>query len=125
MENAAKPSGAGGLAQSGWFWLAVFLTAGLALTFVVTPKYNARQGQIERQFHARQVSASGAADDGPQAAAPGKASLITLFPLRVALGILCLIAWGALAAQWLLFARCGSDSRTVRSAEPAEHDLAI
>ena len=84
------------ITDSPWFWAYIFATAGLIALAMATPKYNARQTQLERQFLARQEggqTVKGA--DGQTIAPPHEQNLIlTLGPLFLICACLLVVAWG-------------------------------
>ncbi len=94
------------LVDSPWFWLLVFANAALVGVTLIGPKYNRRQGAIERRYEARQEIArrleggpagvTAAAPESPAAeelsngySSPGDAAhIVPLKPLAVALVLL-------------------------------------
>jgi len=93
------------IAESPWFWLTIFSAVGLLFLIVIGPKYGRRQSQLERQYQARgQVHrdvAEGrplgelAQDEAVEYSTPQK-TLITLTPLKIAIGIVFVVSAGML-----------------------------
>jgi hypothetical protein len=91
------------LADSPWFWAYLFGTAALVALFLAGPRYHDRQGQLEREFSARQASGQVVVGpDGPVPSAEGP-TIISLRPLYAILAVMWSIAWGGL--WWQRFRR--------------------
>src|SRR5688572_4840576 len=98
------------ITDSPWLWAALFTGVGLAALLATGGKFGKRQANIENKFQARAAVASGAleveADDAgvkravkaPEYSTPEK-QLIPLWPLQVALGLLCVASLGFLLRQ--------------------------
>jgi hypothetical protein len=87
------------LTDSPWFWAYLFGTAALVALFLAGPRYHGRQGQLEREFSARQAAGQiVVGPDGPVPPSEGPA-IISLRPLCAMLAVLWTIAWGGLWYQ--------------------------
>jgi hypothetical protein len=63
-DSTQRPSpGRVRLTDSPWFWLLVFANAGLVGVVVIGPKYNQRQGAVERRYEARREVARRAQEE--------------------------------------------------------------
>jgi hypothetical protein len=58
------------LTDSPWFWLLIFANAALVGLTLIGPKYDRRQGAIERRYEARQEIARRAQEGSPEEANP-------------------------------------------------------
>jgi hypothetical protein len=89
MGGGVKP-----IADSPWFWAYLFTTFGLIALAIISPKFAARQTQIEREYQGRQRATQnvrGASPSGPMSG--GGQTVITLRPLFFALAGITTIAW--------------------------------
>jgi hypothetical protein len=103
------PAGRPPLTDSPWFWLLLFANAALVGVALIGPKYNRRQGAIERRYEARQEiarrmqdqpagqtvteeAASGDDAVSHDAVADASAHIVPLFPLAVTLVLLNSVA---------------------------------
>jgi hypothetical protein len=89
MPLPAKP-----VTDSPWFWAYLFTTFGLIALAVISPKFAARQTQIEREYQGRQRATQnvrGASPSGPMSG-DGQ-TVITLRPLFFGLAGITTIAW--------------------------------
>jgi hypothetical protein len=73
-----QPQGRARLTDSPWFWLLVFANAALVGVAIIGPKYNQRQGAVERRYEARRevarrALANSATDRAPDETAPDDA----------------------------------------------------
>ncbi len=92
LDHPASP-----LTDSPWFWGYVFATAALIALFLAGPRYLDRQGQLERQFSARQASGQVVVGrQGPVPPSSGEHMIISLRPLYAILALLLTFAWGGL-----------------------------
>lgn len=95
METSRTPPP---LSDSPWFWAYLFATAGLVALWLASGKYSVRQGQIERQFQAREEARLA------QGGKPAKLPVPTSFEqLRVPLRPLYLILAPIVAGCWIVF----------------------
>ena len=88
--------------DSPWFWLLVFSSMALAALLAIGGKYGQRQARMERQYQARERVATGARGDAAVATtedgserrpyATPEATLIPLWPLKVILGTIAVVA---------------------------------
>lgn len=103
-------SGPPQITDSPWFWAYLFGVCALIGLVLAVPKYGERQSQIERSYQGRQRAAQQQHDQEPNVPMSSPANtLITLYPLFVAVGILSICAWIMLwrthrqkRAAWLL-----------------------
>jgi len=108
------PHGRARLTDSPWFWLLVFANAALVGVALIGPKYNVRQGAVERRYEARREIAGRAlgqpaSDTPPDNAAPDdtasddprpdensprddSAHIVPLLPLALTLVVVNLVA---------------------------------
>jgi hypothetical protein len=87
------------LTDSPWFWAYLFGTAALVALFLAGPRYHDRQGELEREFSARQSSGQVVVGrDGPVTPAAGP-TIISLRPLTALLAVVWTIAWTGLWFQ--------------------------
>lgn len=87
------------LSDSPWFWAYLFGTAALIALFLSGPRYFDRQGQLERQFSARQSSGQVVVGRNGPVPPSGERMIISLRPLYAILAMLLAIAWGGLWFQ--------------------------
>jgi hypothetical protein len=89
MHSARRP-----ITDSPWFWVYLFATAALIALAFISPKYGARQAQIEREFQGRQRAAQQAQGAEPSGdLSNAERTLITLRPLFLALAAITIAAW--------------------------------
>jgi hypothetical protein len=82
------------LTDSPWFWAYLFGTAALVALFLAGPRYLERQGQLERQFTARQASGQVVVGtNGPVPPSTGERMIISLRPLVAILAVGLSVAW--------------------------------
>lgn len=104
------PAGRPPLTDSPWFWLLLFANAALVGVALIGPKYNRRQGAIERRYEARQEIARRMQDQpadqtvteeatvgddaefNDTASIDASARIVPLFPLAVTLVLLNSVA---------------------------------
>jgi hypothetical protein len=87
------------LTDSPWFWAYLFGTAALVALFLAGPRYHGRQGQLEREFAARQSAGQIVVGDrGPIMPTEGP-TILPLRPLYIVLGVVWTIAWVGLWYQ--------------------------
>ena len=77
MTDLQRPS----VVESPWFWACLFSFVACGVLATIGPKYGPRQAQIEREYHARRVSASGNSESMPNAKYDASQTRITLSPL--------------------------------------------
>jgi hypothetical protein len=104
-----QPPGRVRLTDSPWFWLLVFANAALLGVAIIGPKYNVRQGAVERRFEARREVARRALAQPANETAPGdtaasesapdedaaldsSAHIVPLLPLALVLVVANLVA---------------------------------
>jgi hypothetical protein len=88
------------LSDSPWFWAYLFATGALVALWMAGPRYVDRQGQLERQFSARQASGQVVVGrDGPVPPTSDEHTIISLRPLYLVLAALLLVAWVGLWYQ--------------------------
>ena len=101
------------IADSPWFWLELFCIVAVMAIALIGPKFQQRQGQIERRFDGRQHAYSRPA--GEATAEPGVASRQIVDDNRVSLMPLQLVIAGVMLLAAYMLAR----SRTqAKSPEP-------
>ena len=112
------------LTDSPWFWAYLFCTGGLVALFLMSPRYNERQPQIERQMSARQ--AGGQAVSGESGPVRGSTDGDVLISLRPLYGILAILLSGAWFGLWYqrFRVRRGSASQKLRSNQTSHPDNA-
>lgn len=94
--RADKPT----MTESPWFWVMVFSAAGMMFLLAFSPKYAARQRQLEMQYYAREeitrrqvegaTAAPGPARESPPPA-PGEL-IIPLWPLMLLCAAICAVS---------------------------------
>jgi hypothetical protein len=88
------------LTDSPWFWAYLFGAAALVALFLAGPRYLERQGQLERQFTARQASGQViVGTNGPVPPSTGGRMIISLRPLVTILVVGLSLAWVGLWYQ--------------------------
>ncbi len=97
------------LTDSPWFWAYLFAAAALVALFLAGPRYLDRQGQLERQFSARQTAGQVVSGrDGPVPPSTGDQLIITLRPLYAIAAVILVV--GSLGLWYYRF-RPGGRSR--------------
>jgi hypothetical protein len=82
------------VSDSPWFWAYLFTTFGLIALAIISPKYSARQTQIEREYQGRQRATQSARGATPSVELSEEGqTLITLQPLFFGLTTITTIAW--------------------------------
>jgi hypothetical protein len=72
--------------ESPWLWLAVFLSAAILSLTIISPRFEERQPQIERQYQARERSGYAvSAHQEPEELSQGGRLMIPLRPLQLLL----------------------------------------
>src|SRR5690606_35529092 len=86
--NAPEPARRS-LLDSPWYWAYVFVAAALAALFLMRPRFDARQAQIERNYQARHRSVQVRVGERPRTpmSEEGRTS-IQLWPLFLVLSLL-------------------------------------
>ena len=85
------------ITESAWFWLYLFATFGLALLVIMSPKFNSRQAQIERQAQGRSRAIQSQMGHQPSTEmSTADNTIVTLRPLFWILGIALVIGWTTL-----------------------------
>ena len=96
------------LSESPWFWAYLFATAALVALFLIGPKYERRQPQLERQFSARQRAGQvSVGPNGPVPLSDEDRQIISLRPIYGIVGALLLLAWIGLWSQRYRKPSCG------------------
>jgi hypothetical protein len=82
------------VADSPWFWVYLFGTAALVALALASPKYSARQAQIEREYQGRSRAAQQLNGVSPNLRmSTAQRTIITLQPLFVVLAAATAVAW--------------------------------
>jgi Na+/proline symporter len=82
------------ITDSPWYWLYLFATFALVALFVMSPKFYARQAQIERNSQARQRAVQQRVGEEPSAPLSDEAhTTISLWPLYTIMSMLLLAGW--------------------------------
>ena len=103
MNPNAEPARRVSITDSPWFWVELFSIVALLATTVIGPKFQQRQGQIERRFEGRQQAYSRPAGD--PTAEPQIGSRRIVEDNRVSLGPLQLILAGVMLLAAVMLAR--------------------
>lgn len=104
------------LTDSPWFWAHLFCVAGLIAIFLMTPKYGARQAQMERQFQGRQhASQTPDKEESTSNYSDEEHTLIQLGPLFWLLAAGVVVTWGCL--WWTHFRKRSFDVAIPSQAE--------
>ena len=82
------------LSDSPWFWLYTFATFGLVLLVIISPKFDARRVQQERQYQGRARALQQRMGEEPDVPLSTTGhTWLTLRPLYVLLGGLVTVGW--------------------------------
>ena len=99
------------VADSPWLWIAVFVCGALIALTLITPKFQRRQLQLERQYEARQAAGQSVrGEDAGRATLSGRL-IITLKPLFyllvLALLVLTIVFWSGRIRHYLSSSAAG------------------
>ena len=98
MTDLQRPS----VVESPWFWACLFSFVASGVLATIGPKYGPRQARIEREYYARQVSASGNSESIPNAKYDASQTRITLSPLLFLFTVIMIVSGAVLGLQRLV-----------------------
>jgi uncharacterized membrane protein YbhN (UPF0104 family) len=100
--------------DSPWFWAYWFGIFALVALFLASPKFQARQAHIEREYQGRTRAAQNLQGDEPdvELSAPGRTE-ITLWPLFAGLSAITVVSW-------LVYYRTHRTPNSPRAGNPEE-----
>src|SRR5262245_7525511 len=88
------PAASRSMTDSPWFWAYLFTTAALIALALISPKFAARQAQIEREFQGRQRVAQNVHGQEPSGTlSTAEKTLVSLRPLFFGLAGITTVAW--------------------------------
>ncbi len=107
MTDLQRPS----VVESPWFWACLFSFVACGVLATIGPKYGPRQAQIEREYHARRVSASGNSESLPNGKYDASQTIITLSPLLIMFAVIMIFSGAVLVWQRFVrpYRRVGDD----------------
>lgn len=90
----SSPAARQPITDSPWFWAYLFGTAALVALALASPKYSARQAQIEREYQGRSRAAQNLNGVAPNLRmSTAQRTIISLRPLFVVLAAVTAVAW--------------------------------
>lgn len=84
--------------DSPWLWLAVFTFGAIIALVLMSPKFEGRQSQLERQYEARQAAGQSVSSDDDRSITHGGELIITLKPL---FSFFVVLLFALTAAFWI------------------------